>query len=122
MKLKYREIAEYRAERLIQQEHCCALCGEPVIDDAVLDHCHKTGLLRQVLHRGCNALLGKIENNMPRNRITLNRLNGIANNLVNYLTTQHTDLIHPTHKDKTMKSLPMRGSRTKKNRDKRPKK
>jgi hypothetical protein len=98
MKLKYKDVKEYRETQLQHQGHKCALCGENITDDPVLDHCHKTGLLRQVLHRGCNSLLGKIENSMPRSRVDIRRLEGIARNLVNYLTTTHTEIRHPTHK------------------------
>lgn len=102
MKLKRTEIKSYRLLQLQEQNSLCALCGESILDDAVLDHDHKSGLIRKVLHRGCNALLGKIENNLPRNRITIARLDAIANNLVTYITTQHTDITHPTHKETTM--------------------
>ncbi len=98
MKLKQREIAEYRQQQLIKQNNCCALCGDLITDDAVLDHNHRTGFIRQVLHRGCNSLLGKIENSMPRSRVDITRLKGIARNLIHYLTEQHTDTLHPTYK------------------------
>lgn len=104
MKLKRTEIKSYRELQLQEQQNLCALCGDEIIDDAVLDHDHKTGLIRRVLHRGCNALLGKIENNLPRNRITISRLNAISNNLVTYITQQHTDLLHPTYKEPNMKT------------------
>ena len=97
MKLKTIEIKQYREAQLLNQNNQCALCGEVIIEDAVLDHCHKTGLIRQVLHRGCNSLLGKIENSMPRSRVDIRRLEGIAHNLVNYLKTTHTEVLHPTH-------------------------
>lgn len=97
MKLKQSEIREYRTAQLQHQGQKCALCGDFITEDPVLDHCHKTGLLRQVLHRGCNSLLGKIENSMPRSRVDIRRLEGIARNLVNYLTTTHTNITHPTH-------------------------
>ena len=102
MKLKRTEIKSYRLLQLQEQHNLCALCCEQIIDDAVLDHDHKTGLIRRVLHRGCNALLGKIENNLPRNRITISRLNAISNNLVTYITTQHTNILHPTYKERAM--------------------
>ncbi len=102
MKLKRTEIKSYRELQLQQQQNLCALCGEHILDDAVLDHDHKSGLIRRVLHRGCNSMLGKIENNMPRSRITMARLDAFARNLVTYITNAHTDLIHPTHKEKTM--------------------
>lgn len=97
-KLKYAEVAEHREKLLLQQEHLCALCGEKIVDDAVLDHCHKTGKIRKVLHRGCNALLGKIENNMPRNKVSMARLERFAMNLYRYIDRQYADILHPTHK------------------------
>ena len=120
MKLKSTAIKSYRLEQLEKQNSCCALCGDVIIDDAVLDHCHKTGLLRKVLHRGCNSMLGKIENNMPRSRMNRDRLRTFALNLMQYIETTHTDITHPTHKEKVMNPLPVRGMRTKKNRDKKP--
>jgi hypothetical protein len=97
MKLKTTEIKQYRETQLSHQNHKCALCGEAVGLDAVLDHCHKTGLIRKVLHRGCNTMLGKIENNMPRSQMTRERLGVFARNLLAYISTQHTDVLHPTH-------------------------
>lgn len=98
MKIKYRELPEYRARFLQDQDYTCALCGDLIIDDAVLDHCHKTGHLRKVLHRGCNALLGKIENNLARNRLDIQRLTIFAERLVDYMQDSHTDVVHPTYK------------------------
>jgi hypothetical protein len=121
VKLKSTAIKSYRLEQLEKQNSCCALCGDVIIDDAVLDHDHKTGLLRQVLHRGCNSMLGKIENTMPRSRMNRDRLRTFALNLMQYIETTHTDITHPTHKEKKMSNpLPVRGMRTAKNK-KRPK-
>lgn len=60
-------IAPYRQQLLAnKQGGRCALCNRrPAVP--CLDHCHSTGVVRGVLCRGCNALLGKIENNAPRN-------------------------------------------------------
>lgn len=102
MKLKSTAIKSYRLKQLEQQGNCCALCGDLITDDAVLDHDHKTGLIRQVLHRGCNSMLGKIENNMPRSRMNITRLRSFALNLLSYIETTHTELLHPTYKEKTM--------------------
>lgn len=99
-KLKYNKVKEYREQQLIKQNNCCALCGELIVDDAVLDHNHKTGKIRQVLHRGCNSLLGKIENNMPRSKMTMTRLTTFAERLITYMQTQHTEVLHPTYKTK----------------------
>jgi hypothetical protein len=103
VKLKSTAIKSYRLQQLEKQNNCCALCGDVIIDDAVLDHDHKTGLLRQVLHRGCNSMLGKIENNMPRSRMNKDRLRTFVLNLVGYIETLHTDITHPTHKVKVSK-------------------
>lgn len=103
MKLKYNEIKPFREQLLVRQDNRCSLCQELIVDDAVLDHCHKTGKIRSVLHRGCNALLGKIENNMPRNRITMRRLEMISQNLVKYLEQEYADIVHPTYKTKEPK-------------------
>ena len=66
-RLKQSEIKAYREELLEKQGGVCALCGRQLFRaDAVLDHDHKMGWIRGVLHRGCNSLLGKIENNWKR--------------------------------------------------------
>ena len=99
MKLKYSEIKTFRHQQLIKQLNCCSLCGDPVAEDqAVLDHDHKSGQLRGVLHRGCNSLLGKIENSMPRSLVDIGRLANISKNLIKYLTADAvSELLHPTY-------------------------
>jgi hypothetical protein len=71
-----------------------------ILGDAVLDHDHKTGRVRKVLHRGCNSMLGKVENNMARSLMSIDRLDAWAKNLVSYMQAQHTDIIHPTYKER----------------------
>jgi len=102
MKLKSTEIKPFRLKQLGLQDQCCALCGDHIdIEEAVLDHDHRSGLIRGVLHRGCNSLIGKIENAMPRSRVDLGRLSKISDNLIRYLTADPiTDLLHPTYKIK----------------------
>lgn len=114
MKLKSTEVKPFREQQWLKQGHCCALCQEPVaITEAVLDHDHKSGLLRGVLHRGCNSLLGKIENNMPRSRVDIGRLANISKNLIKYLTADPiSELLHPTHKIKEPKMGRGRGRGT----------
>lgn len=116
MKFKYKDVKPFREQQWIQQGHCCALCSEAVnADEAVLDHCHKTGKIRGVLHRGCNSLLGRIENNMPRSRVNMTRLANISQNLIKYLTRDSvTQLLHPTFKIKETAMLGMGRGRGKK--------
>jgi hypothetical protein len=98
--IKTKDIAQVRADLLIQQGGCCALCGEVIEPGkAVLDHDHRSGQIRGVLHRGCNALEGQIVNALPRNLITPQRLAEIFSRWAQY----HLDLkplLHPRHKPK----------------------
>jgi hypothetical protein len=95
---KPKDIKSLREQYLQEQMGLCALCREPVDPlDAVLDHCHKTGLLRAVLHRGCNCYIGSMENNLARNQITPTRL---ANILANFERYKHLTkpILHPTYR------------------------
>ena len=98
-KLKQREIKEHREKILQEQNGLCGLCEEPLApEEAVLDHSHATGRVRKALHRGCNVIEGVIANNSVRNRITRDRLAKICTNLIDYLNTAETDLLHPTYR------------------------
>lgn len=44
----------------VEQGGLCGLCRLPLGDDVTVDHCHHTGSIRGLLHRGCNAALGRI--------------------------------------------------------------
>ena len=102
-RLKYTEIKPTRLKHIDEQNNLCALCNH-VLDAPVLDHDHKSGHIRKVLCRGCNFFLGKIENNLTRNRITDDKLFNIINNLREYITTDYTsNQIHPTHNKKRRK-------------------
>lgn len=59
-----------------------------------------------MLHNGCNALLGKVENNAPR--FGVRNLAAFGAGLANYLhrhLTNVTGLLHPTHKTEDEKRL-----------------
>jgi hypothetical protein len=47
------------------QGHVCAVCKLPIDTsikgEGVLDHNHTTGEIRGVLHRSCNAAIGKVD-------------------------------------------------------------
>jgi len=104
-RLPYTQIRSHRLRLLREQHNMCGLCGEYIEEsEAVLDHNHNNGRIRKVLHRGCNALLGKIENNMKRNRVDLLRLELICSNLASYIGTDWTDVVHPKHKEKKKKN------------------
>ena len=67
------------------------------VDDAVVDHCHITGLVRGVLHRQSNVWAGKIENSWKRfgqNNSDL-ELPEALRALATYLEEAKTDILHP---------------------------
>jgi len=65
----------------------------------VLDHDHHTGAVRDALHRGCNALLGKIENNYKRYGVWhLKPFLAGAGDYLQRHSENRTGLLHPTHK------------------------
>lgn len=107
-KLKHSEIAAVRADLYAQQGGRCALCGGLFTesDYAVLDHDHHTGAVRGALHRSCNALLGKVENNAARYGVR--QLSAFGQGLGPYLqahVVNRTGLIHPLHKTEDEKRL-----------------
>lgn len=110
MTLRRLKTAEVKAERellLALQGGHCALCkGACSEDDAVLDHDHTTGAIRAALHRSCNALLGKVENNYRRYgvRDLAAWAQGVAAYLQRHLVNR-TGLLHPTHKTDEEKRL-----------------
>ncbi len=57
-------LAEYE-EMFMRQFGLCAICGRPPKNGKPLhvDHCHKTGLLRELICMHCNSLLGYADDN-----------------------------------------------------------
>ncbi len=106
-KLKTTEVAPTRAALLTAQGNRCSMCQLPCSPtQAVLDHDHSTGIVRGVGHRGCNALLGKIENNHKRYGVP--NLPALLHGLPAYLQKHDTDqtgLLHPTHLTEDEKRL-----------------
>lgn len=100
-----------RATLAVGQGNRCALCqgafGASPPFDPVLDHNHKTGAVRGVLHRGCNSLLGHIENNSPRYGVNQNLFafaHGVAPYLQKHMVNV-TGFLHPTYKTEDEKRL-----------------
>lgn len=103
-------VAPYRQQLLLKQAGKCALCKRDCrTRTPCLDHCHSSGVVRGVLCRGCNAQLGKIENNLARNGLTdIVALANYLQNLIPYLESGKrggTGVLHPTHKTDDEKRL-----------------
>lgn len=102
------QVAAIRATMLAKQGGKCALCKEKIAaGEAVLDHDHKTGHIRGVLHRGCNAALGRIENNAPRDKLTTAaRLHAFCCNVTAYHFGDYTqNPLHHTYRTAEEKRL-----------------
>jgi hypothetical protein len=99
-KLKGKDVKSTRAFLLEKQGYKCTLCQRDCTEEqAVLDHDHKGGHIRSVLHRACNAAEGKIMNSMRRFGIQ-NPIEFLEN-MISYQNTHATNqtgLIHPLHK------------------------
>ena len=92
--MKSTDIKAYREEQL-SIDPICPLCGKEIQrDKAALDHCHRTGMVRRVVHTWCNSVLGRIENWSKRGN--WNNVEFLKN-VVAYLEAEHTDIVHPTH-------------------------
>lgn len=101
LKLKTTGVKKTRLALLESQGGLCSLCSFPCTDEqAVLDHDHKGGHVRAVLHRSCNSLLGKCENNAPRYGMKFEQLVAFLAGAAKYIVTHQenvTGLIHPSH-------------------------
>ena len=64
--------------------------------DWVVDHDHKTGMVRGVISRVGNSLIGKIENFLTsRCRQKPENFPRILRNIAEYLERENTDILHP---------------------------
>jgi Recombination endonuclease VII len=104
-KLKTTGIKKIRAKMLLEQNNTCAICKLACSEDqACLDHMHgvnesgEGGYVRAVLHRGCNAVEGKIINSLRRYGIKDVKafLTGLLE-YHEYHKINRTNLIHPTY-------------------------
>lgn len=60
-----------------EQEWRCKLCLKPLTrttKNDVVDHCHKTGKVRGILHRMCNTLLGHCQDEIENLELAINYL------------------------------------------------
>jgi Recombination endonuclease VII len=100
-KLKTTGVKPTRKLLLEQQGFKCAICDQPLAEDkAVLDHDHKGGHIRAVLHRDCNIMLGKVENASVRTGMGRERMIQFLQGAGQYIVTHQknvTGLIHPSH-------------------------
>lgn len=64
MKMKQSDIPEIRKMLIAKQNGVCPICGKDLTRVATanlaVDHDHTTGVVRALMHKGCNGLEGKV--------------------------------------------------------------
>ena len=74
---------------------CCPILASKK-DDWVLDHDHQTGMVRGVISRQANSLLGKVENFYLRMcKGDKEHLPGVLDAMAAYLEQETLDVLHP---------------------------
>lgn len=103
----------YSIKLLREQGGVCCICHNPISlqvmgnkSDYVLDHCHETGLVRGVLHRSCNAALGKMENAVGRwgsKTMNMDSIMTFMESALVYYKGGFKSVIYPDHKTEAEK-------------------
>jgi hypothetical protein len=101
-----KELSEWKRDNCTDR---CPLCGRSmsaVLDrNKVVDHNHKTGQIRGVLCRNCNAIEGKINNLCVRSGNWISH-NDFLNNLMKYWAEQPDYPYYPGTKKVGTKIIP----------------
>ncbi len=105
MYLPQNKLKDWRVEH--QPKSCPLLLRKT--SDWVVDHCHKSGMVRGVVSRVGNSLLGKIENFAYRRcQVSQSHLPDVLRGIADYLEQEQLDVLHPvglTQLSKRFKSL-----------------
>lgn len=92
MYLPQNKIKDWRVKH--QPKTCPLLMRKTT--DWVVDHCHQSGMVRGVVSRVGNALLGKIENFAYRRcQISYSHLPEVLRGIADYLEREQLDVLHP---------------------------
>ena len=107
MRLKTKELAEFRRLLLEKQNGRCKICRVKIENSGCLDHCHVSGNIRAVLCNNCNGIEGKIFNLARRAKRDATPLWWIEQ-LVRYWSEtieNPSGVYHPLHKTADEKRL-----------------
>lgn len=110
----------------VKQKGLCMICQKRIDmtkmgrdSDYVVDHCHETGQVRAVLHRSCNAALGKIDNAAGRWGAKSMKYSDIVPYLrqvvayYDWVNSHPTGLQYPDHKTDDQKAEAAKAKRRK---------
>ena len=111
-KLTRSQLSSFKRGLLAKQGGCCPICKKPidlsVPREGVVDHDHETGEIRGVLHRSCNSAEGKVvkaAGSWGAKSLKYENVIPWLENLLEYLKSEGTGLIYPTHKTEEEKRL-----------------
>lgn len=105
MKLKQKQIKQYREHLIKLQQNQCPLCQSELLpEDAVLDHDHETGHIRFALHRSCNSAEGRIVSWAKRSRAQ-DPYFFLKNMYDLHRKDYSSNPIHPSHKTPVEKEI-----------------
>jgi hypothetical protein len=96
-KLRPVDVAAYRQRLLKKQRYICPLCKDKIRpEEAALDHDHKSGHIRAVLHRNCNGIEGRVIN--WTRRVGRTDPESYLRNLLKYWKRDYSHHpLHPNH-------------------------
>ncbi|QIW89951.1 endonuclease VII [Aeromonas phage PS] len=113
-KISRSQLKAFTIKLLKEQGGVCAVCKQPISlrtagakSDYCVDHCHVTGLVRGVLHRSCNAALGKMENAAGRwgaKSMDYNAVLGFIRSAMVYYQEPFHPVIYPDHRTDEQKA------------------
>lgn len=97
--LKAKDIKLEREHLSLQQNNICPLC-ERIINDGVLDHCHRTHYVRATICRNCNTAEGALNKMLIRsglvNTLTLDGAYSWLTNVLKYYQQDYSlNSYHP---------------------------
>jgi len=109
-----KELQEYKKAHVTDR---CPLCNREMkyveSRNQVVDHDHKTGMIRGILCRNCNGIEGKITNLCNRAGVAIKNKDFLYN-LIDYWVCQYpTDIYYPGCKEVKGKIIPPKKKRRK---------
>lgn len=102
-RLKSKDIAGFRKKR-IEEIQICPICQQPLTGIIHLDHDHKNGQIRDVLHIGCNRALGKLENALKMVPAPTQFLLNVGDYIKHHKLFP-SNILHPSHRTKEEQRL-----------------
>ena len=121
-KFKQSELSKVKKALITRQKGVCPICGGDLTrvasGNVVVDHDHKTGVVRAALHRGCNGLEGRVLKfcmtwGKCKGPLEVIRMMGRLSDFWKLHRTPQTEWIYYSHKTPTQKRLAVNKKRRK---------